>query len=171
MTLKPASCGVYGKQNATRSCRHTVPSWAPTGQKSHLSSARALQRHSEATAAILSMSWMTWNRRLWDEGQTVQERKTGCVSRSALLQSQALPTAPHAKAALNMDTAGVPQSRHIRGLWALTLAINPFTGLFRECFLLCFITFIFFFKHQLKSLPVYSPHGSQSEFPNLRSPA
>lgn len=70
-----------------------------------------------------------------------------------------------------MDTAGVPQSRHIRGLWALTLAINPFTGLFRECFLLCFITFIFFFKHQLKSLPVYSPHGSQSEFPNLRSPA
>ena len=146
MTLKPASCGVYGKQNATRSCRHTVPSWAPTGQKSHLSSARALQRHSEATAAILSMSWMTWNRRLWDEGQTVQQRKTGCVSRSALLQSQALPTAPHAKAALNMDTAGVPQSRHIRGLWALTLAINPFTGLFRDCFLLCFITFIFFWN-------------------------
>ncbi|KAI4538619.1 hypothetical protein MG293_012022 [Ovis ammon polii] len=56
MTLKPASCGVYGKQNATRPCRHTVLSWAPTCQKPHLSSARALQRHSEATAAILSMS-------------------------------------------------------------------------------------------------------------------
>ena len=98
-----------------------------------------------------------------------RERRDVCLL-SALLQSQALPTARDATGALAMHVAWVspgPAASVVSG--GLTLAVNPLTGLFRECFLLCFTTFITLLFHISYPWRERSVHGLASSISTRQS--
>ena len=173
--LKPASCGICGKQNATNPAAILCCTECPRARNPTIFGSgftTALWR--QCCHHLHVVNDMKWETVRW--GSNCPRKKDRMCISVCFAPKPGSSHSTNAKGARNMNVAWVspePSTSLVSG--GLTLAINPFTGLFRECFspLLHHLHLLFHVSYpwcelHLKStaLPVHPPCSSQ--FPNVR---